>query len=140
MPNLNVLVAPKVNKEPVKEYVIDFDVSKVSKIEMRCKSETNLKWFEAKPKKTWLFGLILVEPALEAGWGYKYEDNYRRDNPEDTKSLIVENGIVYNRTSVTVYLDNKTYVHSYFKNDGDARSWIGNVKKLSNNNFVTIEN
>ena len=127
----------------VKHNII-FNTTKITKILFRQAKETNLHWFDAKPKETMLFGLITISKGNKAGWAildwetesHWWSGNDPRDIDTNKEMVIIYDGkeVLYERPYVLITLIDGSTVKRYFPDNDLARNWVDEIVKRNGYN------
>lgn len=125
-----------------------FDVNRIIGIEAFDRTRASYEWLPKK-QKTWIFG-IKRNAWHDEGWYSHgcYYDGYMEDSWDatpytkkeliDRGYLVDEDGQVWNRPYVKVYLEADCNVSQNFNTLEEASEWVDQLKATSGKTFETV--
>jgi hypothetical protein len=130
---------------------ISFDINRISTIRIYDRVKENYEWLPRK-QKTYLFGLIKRNSWFKEGYyrggnyvssymGYAFEEKpISRERMIEYGHQIDEDGTVWNKPIVHVYLISKETISRRFETLRDAQEWADELKKINGGNFEIVKN
>lgn len=129
-----------------------FELDKVESITLTCERESSYRWYPeipAKPK-TFLGIRYGMTDLIPAGWNDYIDEDGNEYRPWNRKQSayfddyqwyrIDENGIVYNKAHVTVYLSYKHSLGTRFESNEEAQEYVDSLIEDSDKGFHVIIN